>query len=334
MNEHQITGVAAIKRLNNWLGIIFVALFLLVISAITTSEYLRLPGGGSPSSVLTGNSLAPGQYRLLTPFVCFLIDKMLNNPILSYRTTLYLSILFSFTVCFVLFFQEVVRLGFKAKEALGLSMILSLALLGCFQSGFLLQYCQEFWETGFLVLCFIVVDRDCPNYFVLVMITLLGSLNRETWIFTIGACLIMRVFYNGSILNFIKNKSDLLGMLACLVTYFLIFFLARWFYGLKPYFCDFWLFKSNLLMFMPHVFCIWTLGTGLFLIWILSVVFGNRDKIYFIIGYLLPFLTISFFIASWYEHRIFFAVYPILLSASFNYFIGDKKGSSRKYVPA
>ncbi|HEX3726897.1 MAG TPA: hypothetical protein VHV08_11670, partial [Pirellulales bacterium] len=65
---------------------------------------------------------------------------------------------------------------------------------------------------------------------------------------------------------------------------------------------------------------IWSVGSGLGCLFLISGLRGNRCYLTFIAGWLAPFLVVSFFISTWSEGRIFYPIYPLLI-ASFASFI-------------
>ncbi len=299
--------------------ILTIAIFVAAISLATTVEYFRIPdwSPANPANIISGNSRAPNQYRVLTPLIYSLGTEIINKPELVDRLVVFASILFCYIVCAICFR--------RSTRSLGIAMVCLLALLGSFQTGFMYRHRQEFWETGFLVLCAKWIHDENPNWKGFIFITFLGSLNRETWIFVIMAAAVCRIFHPRPGKDFPINKSDLIGLTVSFAIYTAVYVSVRYYaythYGTVPYY-EFWSFEHNLANLGLNLNNrIWTLGAGLIWIYSLSVIEGNRRYLQFILGYLIPLLTVSFWISNWSEQRIFFPIYPVLIIASVEHFL-------------
>ncbi len=208
----------------SYLSISSVAIFMLAISVATTVSYWRIPdwGPANPANIISGSSQAPNQYRLLTPLLYGFATKLTGKSDLADRFVTFTSILFCYIAC-AAFFQ-------KSTGSLGITMLCLLALLGSFQTGFMYRHRQEFWETGLLVLYVMMVHRENPNWKGSLLITFLGSLNRETWIFTIIATIVCHSVNSGRAKDFFKNKANVMAIIANLGVYTAIYVLLRCYY--------------------------------------------------------------------------------------------------------
>ena len=61
---------------------------------------------------------------------------------------------------------------------------------------------------------------------------------------------------------------------------------------------------------------VWGIGAGAFLVYLLTLLDGNRHQWRFIIGYLGPLLLVSFLlVARWIESRTFFPAFAIVIAS-------------------
>ena len=144
------------KQILNSLAIkVIGAAFLISLSMQTTWQYSHLQDHWTvmPWNIIEGKSTSPNQYRIVTPLLFSALRSLvpyLNRAVsfpgyvvrqprkLADRITLFVSVLFCYTACLVLLMK------FTGNP--GLSALLLLALYGTFQSGFIWQSRQEFFE--------------------------------------------------------------------------------------------------------------------------------------------------------------------------------------------
>lgn len=303
------------------LQILIGILFLVSLSFGTFTQYAKTKDHQviSPENILAGESQAPNQYRILFPLVYGCVKKAVKNAILADKTVIFASILFCYVICGILFFTD--------TRSQTMSMICLLALYGAFASGFVWKYRQEFLETAFVTAAVVLIEKDRPNWIVFCSLTLFATLNRETWIFTIFATYIVRRSRAANPETWLHlTKQDLVGIVIAVLVYGTCFTATRMYFGLSEYHSALWMYKANFFVpflpfYQPMAFScsIWGIGSGLVLLYVITLLGGNRCHAKFIIGYCVPLLAVSFFIADWTEHRIFYSAYPMMLSASAKY---------------
>lgn len=293
-------------------------LFIMSLSFGTFSQYAKTMDHrvNVPANILVGESQAPNQYRVLFPLAYWCVKKFTGNNTTADKVVIFVSIFFCYVVCGILFVSDT-RSGTT-------TMICLLALYGALVSGFEWKYRQEFFETAFVTAAAILAEKQRPNWLLFCGITLFASLNRETWIFAIVATYVVRRSYAPESHTWSHlERHDIVGILASLAVYVTCFVTTRMYFGLSEYHCEFWMYKANLLVpvmpfYQPTTFgcSVWGIGSGLIWIYLASLMAGNRSHFRFISGYCVPLLIVSFFIADWTEHRIFYSMYPVMLSAS------------------
>jgi hypothetical protein len=159
----------------------------------------------------------------------------------------------------------------------------------------------------------------------LAVVSVLGTLNRETWAFVLLAATAAACFEAGgarSLLRAPAQRPAVLGLLASALISLAVFLGVRWLIGPRPYYCKLWPWNEN----MAHILFwkmpdfafghgIWAAGAGVFVLWLLSVLMGNRNFLPFITGYLIPYLPATFLWARWMESRIFFPIFAIMIAS-------------------
>jgi hypothetical protein len=260
-----------------------------------------------PQRIMSGMSQAPNQYRILAPALCLLVDKMLlHDPGHSDHAVVFFSILFAYVAAFALFYVS--------SRSIPISILASLALLGCFSFGMMWKYRQEFFEVGFVSLTLIAATRIRHvgrMYFVIAMLTVLGSLNRETFIFCIMGVAVHAIG-NRIMIQKESGRLHLRGVSILLAIFAICYVGLRWHFGLSHYHSKFWTYQDNLqnILSISSPFNILYLGGGIAFAYLATVALGNKEYSFFILGYAVPMLLIATFISQFSEHRVF---YPLMV---------------------
>jgi hypothetical protein len=266
------------------------------------------------NQILEGSAQSPFAYRLLVPFTVEFIISVFqtglsekNSFILAYSLFDFIAISFSLVA---LFFWT--RLWFSKEKAL-IGVLFVATTIGI---GLRDHYFQP-WsllEPGFfsLALLFIFYQR----HYSLVVLVAVTTLNRETGIFIplMYICYFINInelFKKQKSLDFHKVKI----FIFLVITWFITYFTIRYFVGERTHIIELLsLFERNIeFKGLAKTFLNITLFFGVF--WIYIVLgFSQAPKIIKNISLVIPFylLVISIF-GVWYEVRVLFTLYPILL---------------------
>ena len=299
--------------------------FFLVLVQATDTLYLqrtREMGVASPANIIAGKSQAPNQYRVLGPLLWQALDKLLlHDPVASDRAVIFISILAAYLAAGALFY--------RSSHSMPITMLGLLALLGSFVFGMAFKYRQEFFETAFVSVALLTVTssrRIGPMYAVLSFCTLLGSLNRETYVFCIMATAVYVVWHR-VLANKEPLREHLFGILALGAIYVLCFVGPRWYFGLSHYHCAFWTYEANIrnLMRFTHPYNLGHLGAGLLFAYLTTVLLGNRWYAAFVWGYAVPMLLVATVISSFSEHRVFYPLMTLMIASMLGFLSGKDR---------
>lgn len=258
-------------------------------------------------NIAAGRSQAPNQYRVLAPLL-FAAARGAMPEKWADAVVILVSLLFCFTATWLLF-------GLASTSA-PLKMVFQLALLGAFAGGVVFKYRDSFFEVGFAALTMWLAYRKKISWPALVLVTALGSLNRETYLFSLTA-LSSKFFFDdagGKLGAFLKSYAPKLAAL-CLV-YAAAYVGTRYYFGLSPYSSDVFMLATNLktAVNLSHTGSFIYAGGGLLFLFAYSLADGSRAFLPFVLGYVASLLLVSLLISNWSEHRIFFAAYPLVLA--------------------
>jgi hypothetical protein len=290
-----------------------ILLFLYALTLATYSLYSKTSDSylTHPGDILAGRSKAPNQYRLLVPLLWRLLQSTgLFSPDRSDRIIVFSSILFCYIASGALFY--------RSSRSMPLTMLSLVALLGSFSYGMLWKYRQEFFEVGFVSLFFLIIMRPTIwKYLLLSLITALGALNRETFVFCITGMAVHAVWRGRATSERKTLARDALAVLVMLIIYLAVFIGVRYHYGLSNYQGAFWRFGSNIsnLQRYNHAQNALWLGAGMLLAYGASLALGNREYLPFIAGFGIPMLTAALFISSYNEHRIFYPLMALFIAS-------------------
>jgi hypothetical protein len=264
-----------------------------------------------PWNIIAGKSQAPNQYRVLVPFITkFVDDIFIHNQEKSDKIVIFLSIWSAYVTAGILFY--------RSSHWIPTSLLGLLALLGCFIIGMQWKYRQEFFEVTLVSLTLLIVTsvRNVRvMYILLAFVTLLGSLNRETFFFCVTAVIVYIVWQYKIKRQFIYIH--VIGIIILLTIFIISYVGPRWYYGLSPYHCSYWVYNHNFvnLKNFTSPYSILHLGAGLLFAYFATVIRGNRYYIVFILGYAIPMFLVAVFISSFSEHRVFYPLMVMLVAS-------------------
>lgn len=298
-------------------------LLTLFVLALATRTYAAWRRGFDdpvhrPQTIIRGQSLAPHQYRILYPLMwsglSLFMDETLADKVLLFGTIV---------ACYG------VLLGiYRAlMRNLILACLGALAFLGTCMHPYQFQFRDTFLEVMLVTGAFYLqsqADRRPAYWNGLALLSVAGTLNRETWVFVLSGCFwaqANRLWRE--LVDPLPNRPVLGGMLKMAAATGAVVLASRLIWGVVPLYCDLWTWRENL----PHILFwtypaitighgIWGVGAGIFLIYLLSLLQGNRHQIRFIAGYLLPLLVVSFLlVARWIESRTFFPAFAVVIAS-------------------
>lgn len=272
--------------------------------------------------ILSGESLAPNQYRVLAPLSYWAATRVTGDARLSERIVTYGSIVFCFLAAGALFYS--------AAGSLLLAMVAEIALLGAFAFGMWWKYRQEFFEVGFVSLALLLYSRVRSvkrKYLLLGLVTLLATLNRETFAF-VWVGVLADVWSR-------RKKSpgvngEWWGVAALGVVYVAAALLPRLYFGWTPYYGDLLVIGANIanVVQIANPYNGLHMGAGILWVYLLTLLMGNKHFRPFLLGYVASFLLIALFVSTYSEHRIFYPLMAVMM-ASIVGFVRDKSSPSR-----
>lgn len=244
---------------------IFLMLFIFAISYSTYYMYqtTRDYPFFTPENILAGESQNPHQYRVLFSYSYAVLNKLVfNDKELADRMAQLLSIL--------VFYVAVASLLIKVTGSPQKTMIGLLMLLGALSLGMVNKTRNEFYEMAFLALFFREIIRGNERWWIMILLTILGSLNRETYAFILIAYTIHLWSEASYSLNSLIRKKEFINLLLMSAIFIAVFIGLRSYYGLTSYQTDFWTWRLNLdyLSNLKTPLHIWSMGAGLLIIYL------------------------------------------------------------------
>lgn len=291
--------------------IIALAVILFLSAIIQTTDFLYSRTSDTyflrPDNILAGRSEAPNQYRILAPLLNYLLWRTGHfNAERSDNVVILASIVLCYLAAGALFF--------KSSGSLPAAMLALITLLGSLVLGMAWKYRQEFFDVAFVSLFFLILIAVRPRawtYVLLGIITALGALNRETFVFCITG-MVAHLWSEHQGADKGRSLLNAFGVLVLFLIFATIFVGVRRHFGLASYQGGFWTFHGNIqnlrTLTEPHNALY--MGSGLLLIYVATLALGNREYLPFILGYAIPMLLVGFFISRYTEHRIF---YPLMV---------------------
>lgn len=271
-----------------------------------------------PWTVAAGESLAPHQYRVLYPMLwrgaaAVLSDKAADNALLLGTIVLCYGVLMG--------------LFTRASGSPVLGGLALLAFHAACSHPYQFQFRDTFLEITFMALALALQPtlfrRGSWRWFV--PLSLLGTLNRETWafvLFALAVCALREAGGLRALLTAPAARPALLALAASGAVALGVFAGVRLVFGLRAYYCRVMPWTENLphLLFWrdpPMTFGhgLWAVGGGVFLLYLLSVLRGNRHHAPFIAAYLAVYLPVTFLLARWIESRVFFPLFAVLIAS-------------------
>jgi len=302
------------SRLSKILAALFLGLFIFILAETTNWQYSSTRDHRvlRPENIIQGKSQAPNQYRILAPLLTLFLNRTLISDFdRSDQLIIFLSIIICYITAGILFY--------RSSGSVPLTMLALLALMGSFSSGMLWKYRQEFFEVAATVSALLVIQsirNKSSMYCFLGLITLVGSLNRETFVFCLTG-ITTHIIWNRILGQKEKPSGHIIGIAIQFAIFSICFFGLRWYFGLSEYHCEFWQYQINLEnmrnFFQPGNLL--HLGAGIIFAYLTTIVLGNREYLAFIIGYSIPMLSIAWMISSFYEHRVFYPLMALLIAS-------------------
>jgi len=272
--------------------------------------------------ILSGESLAPNQYRVLAPLCYWAAVRITDDARISRRAVTYASIVFCFLAAGALFYS--------VTASLVLTMVAEIALLGGFAFGMWWKYRQEFFGVGFVSLALLLystVRRTKLKYALLAVVTLLATLNRETFLFVwvgVSADVWSRRRQSPGV------NGEWWGVAALGVVYVVAFLLPRLYFGWVPYYGDVLMIRANVanVVRIADPYNGLHMGAGILWIYLLTLLMGNARFRPFLLGYLGSFLVVALFLSTYSEHRIFYPLMAVMI-ASIIGFVRDQSRAAQ-----
>lgn len=296
-------------------------LLCLVVLATSIRMYLAfLPAPThpvlDPVNILRGASLAPNQYRVLAPLLGALLGALLGDAREGDEVLQLLAIVACNAALVAVLLRETRRLE--------LACVGLVAFFGATAYTMAWRNRETFLEAAFALVGFALVTRPRPRWALFAVVSMLGALNRETWGFVLCGAAAARIAAAGGLRALWRGpaRRDAIGLLVAAALALAALVGVRLRYGLRPYHTELWMMGTNISNLAPWrepdlvvAKGLWTLGSGLALAYLLSLSRGARRHLPFVAGFAVPALVVSFFIASWFEPRIFTALHPLLIIA-------------------
>ena len=311
----------AMRRMKTMLSGLLLGVFILALSTRTYSAWRRgfdYDPVQHPQTIMAGDSLAPHQYRILYPVMWLGLSRIMDGN-LADKALLFLTIAGCYAT---LFFVYRALMKNAILACLGL-----LAFLGTCMHPYQFQFRDTFLEIGMVALAFYLQTKvnDTPKTWNwLALLSVAGTMNRETWIFVLSGCFLAQC-RNGvkPLWTTAEGRTAMRGLAKMAVAMLLTVASTRLIWGIKPLYCRLWTWHENLAHILfwtnpPLTFGhgIWGVGAGVFLIYLLTLLAGNRHGRLFLFGYLGPLLLVSFLlVARWIESRTFFPAFAIVIAA-------------------
>ena len=313
------------------------ATFILALSTRTYSSWRRGFDDDPvqhPWTILAGDSLAPHQYRVLYPAMWWGLSRVME-PKLADKALLFLTIVGCYATLFWVF-----RALMKNVPLACLGL---LAFLGTCMHPYQFQFRDTFLEIGLIATAFYLQTKTAENprtWNWLAVLSVVGTLNRETWIFVLSGCFLAQCSKGARALwATAEGRTALAGLAKMVVATGIAVATTRWLFGIRPYYCLIWTWHENLahILFWTNPGLtighgIWGIGAGAFIVYLLTLLDGNRHQWRFIAGYLGPLLLVSFLlVARWIESRTFFPAFAIVIASigmHIHQFLPSNRGSS------
>jgi hypothetical protein len=304
---------------------VLVVLFFLALTRTADMLYMKTTPHEETDleRILSGESLAPNQYRVLAPLSFWAAVRITGDARISERIVTYASIAFCFLAAGALFYS--------ATESLLLGMIAEIALLGGLTFGMWWKYRQEFFEVGFVSLALLLYSRVRSvktKYALLAVVTLLATLNRETFVF-VWVGVLADVWSRRKRPPGVND--EWWGVAAIGVVYVVAFLLPRLYFGWTPYYGDVLMIGANVanVVQIANPYNALHMGAGILWVYLLTLLMGNTRFRPFLIGYLGSFLLVALFISTYSEHRIFYPLMAVMIASVIG-FVRDRWSAPSK----
>ena len=134
----------------------------------------------------------------------------------------------------------------------------------------------------------------------LAILSIVGTLNRETWIFVLSGCFLAQCGKGARALwATAEGRTAMAGLAKMVLATGIAVATTRGVFGIRPYYCLIWTWHENLahILFWTNPGLtighgIWGIGAGAFIVYLLTLLDGNKHQWRFIVGYLGPLLLV------------------------------------------
>lgn len=316
----------SVKRtldVGTWARYALVALFLLGLSVRTYSVWIKGQDAGSimhhPDYIVEGRSWAPDQYRILFPLIWQGVHMTLGRDA-AQSLPLFVSIVLCYAVWMAVFRRESGRIVSAG--------VLLLALYGACSHWYHYYYRETFLDLMWVGLGFYMqpyLGERWRPWVWFAAISLLATLSRESWLFILMGTGFRLWAEAGSLraLAFDRRwRTVRAGLAMALIATLVAYVSVRGYFGPRDYISRKWTAVINVQHLMPWKYPavvighgLWSAGNGLFVLFGLSLLMGNRRHLPFVLGFMLPTIVVTFILARWIETRIFFPCFALMLAS-------------------
>lgn len=271
-----------------------------------------------PQTIISGESLAPHQYRVLYPLLWKGLSPFASAQVADHALTLLTIVL-----CYAVLYHLFARLTRHAILA-GLTL---LAFHAACSHPYQFQFRDTFLEITFIAIALQLIPPLAGNgsWKWFAVLSVLGTLNRETWAFVLlgaGAATCFEAGGPRPLLRAPAWRPAVIGLLLSGLLSLAVFVGVRFYFGHRPYYCKPWPWDENVQHFLfwkvpgfAFGHGVWAVGAGAFILLLWSVALGNRKFLPFLCGYLVPYLPVTFAASRWMESRIFFPIFVIVMAS-------------------
>ena len=307
----------ALRRLASG-GSLSIALLVVVIISASVKSYSLYSSTLDaaqlmPDTIASGRALAPNQYRVLVPLLWRGAIGVGIGAGAAERAIVAFSIVFCYAA--------LAAVLYSVSRSVPIAALCLIAFYGAAASGFWFRNRDVFFDAAFTAIGMGLVVQSNPRWITYAVVSMLASLNRETWLFSLIAATLSRWSDAGGLRLFItRRRRDVLGLSAAAGVSLGTLAVVRGAYGLRPYHYALWQYATNLpLLLIAGSFrstigqAIWFAGSGAFAVWLVFALAGAARYRAFVFGFMGSLLAVSFLISNWWETRIFIPAYAVLL---------------------
>jgi hypothetical protein len=286
-----------------------------------------------PQTIASGRALAPNQYRVLVPLLWKGAVGLGIPSGAAERGIVAFSILFCYAA--------LATVLYNASRSVPIAALCLIAFYGAAASGFWFRNRDVFFDVAFTAIGMGLAVQPNPRWIVYALVSMVASLNRETWLFSLIGAAVSRWSDAGSLRLFIARRPrDVFGLAAATGVSIGTLAAVRGVYGVRPYHYALWQYATNLPLFLVAGSsastigqAIWFAGSGAFIVWLIFALAGAARYRAFVVGFMGSLLAVSFLISNWWETRIFTPAYAVLI-VSISAGLAIKTGADRSGRPS